>query len=332
MASLVVLNWQAEEATARCVDSLQRLDGYEDCELIVVDNESTPASRRALCQLEGAKVVPLQANLGYAGGMNAGIFCAQADVVAIFNNDLVVDRSWLREGLRVLQDPAVGIVGGAEFSWDGASELRPGAEILGMSRVDPERGFAVLGPMAHQERAVAGVDGNNLLARSDLLRRLGGFDESYFAYYEDVDLCARAWALGYETVFCPSMLVWHRRGSSSDRVPTKRAFWAARNHLLTVAKHFPEPSWPRTVVAVALEDLADALLGHTGGLRSRGAERLSLAQRAGRVAAVAWAVLHARDLAAKRAQTIASGQHDESYTAHLRQLAEDAAYVRSWAK
>jgi|SRR5579875_450431 len=328
--SLVVLNWHAEAATARCVASLRQLEGYERCELIVVDNESTPASRRALGELQGARVVPVRPNAGYTGGMNAGILAAKGEYVGLFNNDLVVGPSWLAEGLRVLQDKKVGIVGGAEFSWDGESTPTPGEEILGMAKVDPERGFAVFGPVPHQERVVAGVDGSNLLARVELLRRLGGFDESYFAYYEDVDLCARAWALGYTTVFCPAMQVWHKRGSSSDSVPAKRAFWAARNHILTVAKHFPDATWRRTVAAVAVEELSEAVLGHPGGVRCKGAPRLSPSQRAGRARAVLWSALHARELAAKRARTVSAGHHDEGYVGHLRQL--EAAQGLRWAK
>ena len=329
MASLIVLNWQAEETTARCVASLRELEGAEDCELVLVDNESTASSRRALSLLGNARVVPLPANQGFAGGMNAGIAAARGKFVALFNNDLVVHPEWLREGLRVLQDTAVGIVGGAALPWELNGPFTGGpitggpvsaGEPLAMVGVDPERGFAVLGPAPGDERVVAGVDGSNVLARAELMHQLGGFDPDYFAYGEDVDLCARAYALGYATVFDPMMRVWHRRGTSGDRVPRKRAFWAARNQVITVAKHFPEGSWRRAAALVVLEHLSDALLGHRGGLRARGAKALSVEERLGRAHAAGWVVLNARTLAAKRAQAVAAGQHDEGYTARLASL------------
>ena len=146
--------------------------------------------------------------------------------IALLNNDLVVDPAWLIEGIRVLRDPTVGVVGGAALEWDGSGPPNHESGALAMTGVDPDGGFAVLGAAPPTERRMAGVDGSNLLARANLLHRLNGFDADYFAYGEDIDLCARAWALGFATVFSPAMKVWHRRGASSDRVPRQRAFWA----------------------------------------------------------------------------------------------------------
>ena len=336
IASLVVLNWHNEKATALCGASLCKLEGADECEIVVVDNESTTSSREALARLDRVTLVPLATNRGFAGGMNAGIAAARGEFVGLFNNDLVVEPGWLRKGLRALEDPKVGIVGGPQFAWDGegpsasgAAELREAPENtsdpgLAMVHVDPERGFAVLGPAPADRRLVAGVDGCNLLARAGLLRRLGGFDPDYFAYGEDVDLCARAWALGYDTMLEPAMKVWHRRGASSDRVARQRAFWAARNQVTTVAKHFKETSWRHTAALVAVQHLSDALVGHPGGIRSESAVRLSHDERVGRVQAALWTLSHARWLAAKRAATIAAGQHDEGYTEHLRSLVPSA--------
>lgn len=337
IASLVVLNWHNENATALCVASLCKLEGADGCEIVVVDNESTTSSREALGRLDRVRVVPLATNRGFAGGMNAGIAAARGEFVGLFNNDLVVEPGWLRKGLRALEDTRVGIVGGPQFPWDGEGpsaveateprEAQQNANVpgLAMVHVDPERGFAVLGPAPAERRLVAGVDGCNLLARAGLLRQLGGFDPDYFAYGEDVDLCARAWALGYATMFEPAMKVWHRRGASSDRVARQRAFWAARNQVTTVAKHFMETSWRRTAALVTFQHLSDALVGHPGGIRSESAVRLSHDERVGRVQAALWTVSHARWLAAKRAATIAAGQHDEGYTEHLRGLVPGVA-------
>ena len=120
-----------------------------------------------------------------------------------------------------------------------------------------------------------------------LLRRLSGFDADYFAYYEDIDLCARSWALGYATVFNPAMRVWHRRGASSDRVPRQRAFWAARNQMVTVAKHFPNHAWRKTVLQLAWDHFLGSVLGHAGGIRTQGCEEAEPGP-AGRVGTGGW--------------------------------------------
>ena len=227
ITSIVVLNWKGEAPTQRSIGSVQRLEGIEDCEIILVDNESTEPSRQVLSGLGDVGLVALNRNLGSAGGMNAAIDVALEEHIALFNNDLLVHPSRLNEGLRVLQAPPIGIVGGASLSWDGEGLPDPDSEAKARTGVNPERGFAVLGGATATDRVTSAVDGRNILARAHLLRALDGFDLYYFAYYEDIDLCARAWASGYETGFNPAMKVWYRRGGSSDRVPRERAFWAA---------------------------------------------------------------------------------------------------------
>jgi GT2 family glycosyltransferase len=321
--TIVVLNWRDYVATARCLASVRRLDGIEDCELIVVDNESEGAGLRALAALEGVRVIPLETNRGFTGGMNIGIAAACGQNVALLNNDLVVDRAWLAEGLRVLQDPAVGMVGGAALYWDGAGQTDCASAAVATTTVDAEAGFAVLGAAPETEGPVAAIDGSNILARTDLLRELKGFDDRYFAYGEDIDLCARAWALGYASVFSPAMKVWHRRGGSSDRIPRQRAFWAARNHIVTVAKHFPEDTWRRTAFHLALNCVSDAVLGRRGGISAKDGERLNRDQRLGMTQAAWWCATHPRELAARRVETIDACQHDERYTERLRALARN---------
>jgi len=321
VASIVVLNWKDEVATARCVASVRKLEGVEDCEIIVVDNESTEVSRRALTALGDLRLLPLDTNRGFAGGMNAALEIARGAHIALLNNDLVVDPAWLNEGLRVLRDPTAGIVGGAALEWDGSGQPSHESDALAMTVVDPDGGAAVLGAAPLTERQMAGVDGSNLLARADLLRSLRGFDPDYFAYGEDIDLCARAWALGFATVFSPAMKVWHRRGASSDRVPRQRAFWSARNQMFTVAKHFPDDIWRRLVFRLALDHLSSAVLGRAGGLRAQNAVRLDRSQRIGLAQAACWTAINWQALHAKRRSTIEAGQHDEGYTDRLRTLA-----------
>ena len=84
VASIVVLNWKDEAATKRCIASVRQLKGVEDCELIVVDNESTEASRLALSGLGDVRLVPLESNTGFGAGMNVGIDVARGENIALF--------------------------------------------------------------------------------------------------------------------------------------------------------------------------------------------------------------------------------------------------------
>jgi N-acetylglucosaminyl-diphospho-decaprenol L-rhamnosyltransferase len=318
--TLVVLNWKNEAATNRCVESLRSMQCAELCEIVVVDNDSTPGSRAALNDL-GVRLVPLQTNRGFAGGMNAGIAAAQGAVVGLLNNDLVADVAWLAEGLRVLADKTVGMVGGRTFAWNGYSDLVEDGPGEALVHINADRGFGVLGDAPAFERRTAGIDGSNILARLDLLKQLGGFDESFFAYYEDVDLSARVLAARFEIVFTPAMKVWHRRGMSSDQVPCRRAYWATRNQYYVIAKHLPQSTWVRALISVTIDNLATVLLGHRGGFRSP-SRRLRWAERWGMAAAIGWFLVHPLRLHLVRRTVIASGQHDEAWSANTRRLGQ----------
>jgi GT2 family glycosyltransferase len=301
LVSFVVLNWHAEEATRRCVESVLRQRADVPVEILVVDNESSPESRE---RLSGGtwRVLPLDRNRGFTGGMNAGAAAARGQFVALLNNDLVLADDWLERGLAAMEDSSVGIVGGRS---DGHGHG------FSLPRVDPEHGFTELLRVAAPRARVATVDGSHLLVRRTAWEQIGGFDEDFFAYYEEADLCARAAAGGWTVLYDPALRVGHDRGLSSGRRPLRRTYWARRNRLVFIAKHFPEDRWRRMTGAAAAEYASDAVKGRRG-------ERL-----ANLLAALWWAT-HLHRLQRKRRATIAAGQHDEAYAERLRELYQPA--------
>ncbi len=323
VTSVVVLNWHNEDATAKCISSVKRWRSPTAIEIIIVDNQSTPQSRERLRVLEGCKIVPLRQNCGFAGGMNAGAQRSRGEFIALLNNDLLVAEDWLEAGLAVMTDPSAGIVGGKSYCWDDANPLgdvRNAAFTL--PRVDPDRGFTQLLSIEAPQCRVAALDGSNLLIRKAAWTALGGFDEDYFAYFEDTDLCARALAVGWRAVYSPEMTVWHRRNLSSDRVRIRRTFWASRNRLYHVAKHFPTDRWLRMVVSISAEYL---LLGLTGRStlsrkRNRATETLTWGARCAYIIAAIWGITRLRLLRRKRMDVIRAGQHSEDYQQQLRVL------------
>ena len=116
--SFVIVNWGQPEATAMCVESVKAQRGAFELEIIVVDNESTPASRSQLESITGTVLLPHRENRGFTGGMNSGFAAATGDYVAALNNDLVLSPDWLANGLRELSEEGVGVVGGVEYLWN----------------------------------------------------------------------------------------------------------------------------------------------------------------------------------------------------------------------
>jgi len=230
MPSAVVVNHDAGDVLRSCVASLRTV-GVDD--VVVVDNASTDGSTEALVASDPAvRLVRTGTNLGYGSGANRGIAATTGDYVLVSNPDVAFhDRVVDRLHAVLEADPTVAIVGPCIREPDGSrypSARRfpsmvdaAGHALLG--QLAPENPFSRRYRMAEIGAAAATpvdwVSGACFLARRAALEELGGFDERYFMYLEDVDLCWRAHRAGWGVVFAPEAEVTHLRGVSTARRP-----------------------------------------------------------------------------------------------------------------
>jgi N-acetylglucosaminyl-diphospho-decaprenol L-rhamnosyltransferase len=228
--SAVVVNHEAGEALAACVASL-RAEGVS--EVTVVDNASSDGSVEALRAADDTvNVVETGTNLGYGAGANRGIDVSGSELVLVSNPDVAVHRGALDALVEVLEaDPALAIVGPRILEADGTRY--PSARRF-PSLVDAA-GHALLADLvptnpftrryhmeyldADEATEVDWVSGACFLARRRALEELHGFDESYFMYAEDVDLCWRARRAGWGVAYVPGASVTHLQGISTARQP-----------------------------------------------------------------------------------------------------------------
>lgn len=212
-------------------------------EIIVVDNGSTDDSAE-LAERAGAKVLRLGRNVGFAAAVNRGIEAADADWVAILNNDVTLEPDWLEKLLAVPEDAwfASGkILQASDTSLlDGAfDELSRGACASRCGSGKPD------GPAWNQARRIRFAPMTAAIFRRQLFRDLGGLDESFGSYMEDVDFGLRCAMRGREGWYVPSAVAYHR-GSATLGGWSKDTVWRiARNQVLLAAKHFQgQPRWP----------------------------------------------------------------------------------------
>ena len=226
----VVVNHDAGEVLRTCVASL-RAEGVDD--VVVVDNASTDGSVEALATEDaGVRLVRTGTNLGYGAGANRGIAATAGDYVLVSNPDVAFHDGAVDRLRAVLDaDATVAIVGPCIREADGSrypSARRfpsmvdaAGHALLG--QVAPENPFSRRYRMAEIDATVTTpvdwVSGACFLARRAALEELGGFDERYFMYVEDVDLCWRAHRAGWGVVFAPEAEVTHLQGVSTARRP-----------------------------------------------------------------------------------------------------------------
>src|SRR5881397_242927 len=117
LVSVVVVNWNGIRYLAECLESLRR-QAYPSRELIVVDNASTDGSREWLRASGAFRLVELERNTGFAGGVNAGIHVSRGEFIALLNSDAVAAEDWLDMLVEPMSDPAVGMVASKILFYD----------------------------------------------------------------------------------------------------------------------------------------------------------------------------------------------------------------------
>ncbi|HZD64771.1 MAG TPA: glycosyltransferase family 2 protein [Acidimicrobiales bacterium] len=226
----VIVNYNAGDHLLACVASL-RVEGVD--QIVVVDNGSVDGSCRALQEADPAvRVLCPGANLGYGAGANLGIGEITSELVLVGNPDIVVQPGAVAALAATLAgDPALGVVGPRVEEADGS--LYPSArtfpslvDALGhgfLGMVAPGNPFSRRYTMADWDHAdareVDWVSGACFLARRSVLETLQGFDEAYFMYSEDVDLCWRTRQAGWRVAFQPAAGVSHIQGVSAEHHP-----------------------------------------------------------------------------------------------------------------
>lgn len=243
----VVVNYNAREPLLACVRSL-RAAGVG--RVVVVDNGSGDGSQAALAADDPrADFVPLGANLGYGRAANRGVAAVAGGPVLICNPDLVVAPDAVAVLAAALDaDPGLALVGPLLTDRHGAVYPSPrrfpglgvalGHAFVGL--VAPGNRFTRRYRMLDHDRARAGdaewISGSCFLARREAWDALGGFDEGYFMYAEDVDLCWRARRAGWRVGFEPGARVTHLQGVSTDLAPYRMIVWHHRSLLRFYAR------------------------------------------------------------------------------------------------
>jgi GT2 family glycosyltransferase/glycosyltransferase involved in cell wall biosynthesis len=243
--AVVVLNWNNAALTIECLGACQALDWpTERLQLVVVDNGSVdPTEKDRIARaFPDVELVASPTNRGFAGGANLGAARARSDYVAFLNNDARPDPAWLRAAVDVLEgDASVACVASKVLDWEGKT----------VDFVDAALSFYGHGFKLHVgapdsssfdfDSDVLFASGAAMVMRTEVFRAAGGFDEDYFAFFEDVDLGWRLWLLGHRVRYVPASLVYHRHHATMSRYGRWReTYLLERNALFTIYKNYDD--------------------------------------------------------------------------------------------
>jgi hypothetical protein len=243
------VNWNSGDLLRRCMASMRANATAVPREVVVVDNGSTDGSPACCEGLQDVTVIRAGRNLGFGAACNVGARAARAAIVLFLNPDCEVAAGSLERCVTELQAPGVGVVGIALVDESGAVARSCHRFPTFVSFVWRILGLNVLshrfndGSMASWDhRSDADVDhviGAFYAMRRELFERLGGFDERFFVYLEDLDLSLRVRQAGHRVRFLASPPSFHAGGGTSRNIKARRLFYATRSRILYAYKHFP---------------------------------------------------------------------------------------------
>jgi GT2 family glycosyltransferase/glycosyltransferase involved in cell wall biosynthesis len=241
--STVIVNHERRDLLRMCLESAGRALGNVDegTELIVVDNGSKDGSSELVRRrFPEVKVIQLERNEGFAGGVARGIAEARGEWIAVFNNDTTVEPDAIAIMLEAGRShPRVGSVAAQMRFADQREVLNSAGLELDRIGVAADRlvGTHVSELRRHEPYEVFGATGGAALLRRKMLDEVGGFDESFFAFFEDADLAWRAQAHQWRALYAPGAVVYHHHSATAQHGSPAKLYLVGRNRIRTLAKN-----------------------------------------------------------------------------------------------
>lgn len=233
--SILIVHTYELKTLRQTLRGIRRAAPQLNLEIIVIDNNPAAGLRDLLkSQFQEVRYIKNDKNLGFGGAMNVGIRASKGEYVLVFNPDIIVQPGSLEELKRFMDDsPDVGIVGPRLMNPDNTLQhscyrlptaMLPAYRRTPLGKLPRGRRAVERYLMTHDDHSqtmdVDALIGAALFTRRSALEKVGLFDERFFLYYEDNDLCRRFWENDYRVVYHPDaqMVHYHKRASGQGNL------------------------------------------------------------------------------------------------------------------
>lgn len=238
--SVIIPNWNGGDWLEGCLNALRSQD-YSDFEVMVVDDASTDGSAdHAEENFPGVKVLRLQEHGGFARAANAGVEATSGDYIILLNNDTLPSTSFIRN-LALAMDimpPDVGSLASCMRKMDNPTLIDDTGDVFTWYGHALKRGHGKSVVEFEEDRSILSACAGAALYRRAFFDDVGGFDEKFVSYLEDIDLGLRGRLSGYRCVFVPGAVVLHKGHGSN--LPTRDYIrFVTRNRLMLIFKNVP---------------------------------------------------------------------------------------------
>lgn len=240
--SIIIVTYNSVSHLAACCAALRAIRYEPAPQIVVVDNASRDGSATLVRQmLPEALLLPQEVNLGFSGGMQCGVAASSGEYLVLLNPDTIVDPGWLTGLVSMLAQPRCGIAGSKILDVQGKTILHAGGLISRPELLASHRGYSEIDRGQYEQSVVAPfVTGASLALRRELWDQLCGLDIGFFpGYFEDIDLCWRAQALGQECWYVPQSVLRHSESASTGKYSGAFYYYHHLNRLRFACKHLP---------------------------------------------------------------------------------------------
>ena len=237
--SVVIPTWDGADLLRSALASLAA-QSFRDFETIVVDNGSRDGTVAVLeREFPGVDLVRFPENRGFAPAVNAGVRAARGEIVALMNNDVEAEPGWLAALVAALDEhPEAGFVASKMLSAADPSRIDSAWDAMGLAPYNVGHGESD-GPRYNTGRWVLSACAGAAAYRREFFRRVGEFDEGFFAWFEDVEIGIRGQLAGLRCWYEPRAVVRHLGSATAARMPDRKIFLLIRNNLTLFFQTMP---------------------------------------------------------------------------------------------
>jgi GT2 family glycosyltransferase len=261
VVSIILVNYNGAEVVLNCLRSLLQFLHTVPYEIIVVDNASTDGSAALIAQhFPTVRLIEQAENRGFGAGNNIGATYAKGEFLLLLNTDTLLTSDVLPPLIKLMEAyPAVGIIGAKLLNPDGTLQLSVADEISIVGEyktlkqlkqyTDPQQRDAIEQKFKSPQ-TVDIVIGAAFFIRRSLFETLNGFDETFFMYFEESDLCQRSRDRGWQILYTPEVSIIHLGGYSVGKVSDRMQLEYRRSQLYYYRKH--RPVWEQILLRLYL--------------------------------------------------------------------------------
>jgi hypothetical protein len=251
--SIVLVNFRGITDTLNAIKSIQETNYDKNLlEIVVVDNASNDDSLVKLKELTTQiKLIESDKNLGFAAGVNLGVKNLTGEIIGLLNNDAKCDTNWISAAVEtLLEDKEVACVASKVLTWDGDSVDFVDGSLTWYGMGYKRETLKATDEVVDYKREVLFGTGSAMFFKKNIFELVGGFDERFFMFYEDVDLGWRLNLLGYNVIYEPKSIAFHKHHASIEKFGKYyENFLLEKNALMSIYKNYESASLDKVLPA-----------------------------------------------------------------------------------